>query len=211
MEANSSQLVKTTLKHLHPTQITVGMIAVKTKMAGWKALPAKKREECLRSQWFPAVKGPHDRYYITDHHHVGLALRKSGVKHVQLIVQKDLSSLEPKAFWMAMDHHNWVHPYNAKGQRDDFSAIPKTLDDLEDDPFRSLADHVEKLGGYAKTSMAYAEFLWADYFRERIRIDDTREGWENAVAAAMALTHEKDAQSLPGWSGVHGSSAAKRR
>ena len=170
----------------------------------WKQLPSKKRADHLASHWFPAVKGPDDGWYITDRHHAGLALLHAGVKKAQVIVLKDLSELEPSAFWMAMDHHNWVHPYNAKGKRDDFSAIPDKLEDLQDDPYRSLADHVQKLGGYADSDLPYADFLWADYFRDRLEIKTTKAAWENATAAALALAQDDSARCLPGWCGAHG-------
>jgi len=204
MEAESSRFVTAKIKHLHPTQITVGMIAVKAKVAKWRQMSAKKRRAQLESHWFPVVKGPDDIHFITDHHHTGLALLRSGVKTAQLIVLKDLSHLEAEAFWMAMDHHNWVHPYNAKGRRDDFSAIPAKLEDLEDDPYRSLADHVQKLGGYADSSLPYAEFLWADFFRNRIKIHGTKGDWENTTTTALALAHDQEARCLPGWCGPQG-------
>jgi hypothetical protein len=201
MQADSTHLVTVKIKHLRPTQITVGMIAVKAKAAKWEMLSSRKRKEHLQDTWFPAIKGPDDAYYITDHHHTGLALLRSGVKKGQVIVLKDLSSLKPGAFWMAMDHHNWVHPYNAKGKRDDFSAIPERLEQLDDDPYRSLADQVQKLGGYAETSLPYAEFLWADYFREHVRLQTSIEGWDNTLATALALAKDTHAQCLPGWCG----------
>jgi len=211
MDADSSRLVTETIKQLHPTQITVGVIAVKAKIARWRQMPAGKRKACLASHWFPAVKGPDGAYYITDRHHTGLALQRSDVKKVQLVVLKDLSGLEPDAFWMAMDHHDWVHPYDAKGRREAFSRIPERLEDLVDDPYRSLADHVQKLGGYAQTGMPYAEFLWADFFRNRLHIQTTRAGWENATAAAVALAREERARCLPGWCGAEGPSDGKHR
>jgi len=210
MQANSSRLVTAKIKQLRPTQITVGLIAVKAKAAKWKTLSPKKRKQHLEARWFPAVKGPDDSYYITDHHHTGLALLRSGVKKAQLVVLKDLSALDPKGFWMAMDHHNWVHPYNAKGERDDFSAIPEGLEQLDDDPYRSLADQVQKLGGYADSSLPYAEFLWADYFRERIKLHSSIEGWDNTLATALALATDTDAQCLPGWCGAVDSKEQER-
>ena len=29
----------------------------------------------------------------------------------------DLSMLAPGGFWIVLDHHNWVHPYDEKGRR----------------------------------------------------------------------------------------------
>ena len=210
MKADSSRLERVKIRHLRPTQITVGRIAVKARLDRWKRMPAGKRAEHLDHHWFPAVKGPDDGFYITDRHHTGLALLQAGVKQARVVVLKDLSELEPDAFWMAMDHHGWVHPYNAKGHRDEFSAIPDALEDLADDPYRSLADHVQKLGGYADSDLPYADFLWADFFRNRLHIQTTRAGWENATAAALALARDEAARCLPGWCGAHGPKVMQR-
>ncbi len=204
MQAESSHLFSAKLKDLRPTQITVGMAEVAGKIEQWKALDAARREEYLAAHWFPAITGPKGEHYIVDHHHLGLALLESHVKTVWLIVLKDLSALRIREFWMTMDHHDWVHPYNAKGHRDDFSAIPKKLTGLVDDPYRSLADQVEKLGGYAKTDLPYVEFLWADFFRHRIELKNKPAAWSNALAEALALARQPDAKSLPGWCGASG-------
>jgi hypothetical protein len=202
MQAESSRFVTVKLKDLRPTQITVGLIAVEARVRRWGAMGRRERQAHLENRWFPAAYGPDDAYYITDHHHHGVALHRCGIKKVQVIVLKDLSVLEEKPFWMAMDHHNWVHPYNAKGHRDDFSDIPKKLTQLVDDPYRSPADHVQKLGGYAKTDLPYEDFLWADYFRHRVELGKNGSGWDNAAAAALALARDIDAKCLPGWCGA---------
>lgn len=77
----------------------------------------------------------------------------------------DFSAMEMGMFWRLMEFHQWVHPYNDKGERCEFSAIPKQLERLKDDPYRSLAAEVRKSGGYAKEAAPYTEFLWADFFR----------------------------------------------
>lgn len=73
-----------------------------------------------------------------------------------------------------MEFHQWAHPYNDKGERCGFSAIPKQLERLKDDPNRSLAAEVRKAGGYAKEAAPYTEFLWADFFRLLFRKGDPR-------------------------------------
>lgn len=204
MQTESSHLITAKLKDLRPTQITVGMAEVAAKIEKWKQFDGAEREAYLSDHWFPAVIGPRGNHYITDHHHLGLALIESHVKTVRLVVLKDLSSLHIKEFWMAMDHHDWVHPYNAKGHRDEFSAIPKKLTSLVDDPYRSLADQVEKLGGYAKTDLPYVEFLWADYFRHRIDLKSQPPAWSKALVEALVLAKDHGAKNLPGWCGVSG-------
>ena len=47
-------------------------------------------------------------------------------------------------------------------------AIPSTVSELLDDPFRSLAGELRRAGGYAKAPAPYSEFRWADFLRRRI-------------------------------------------
>ena len=56
-------------------------------------------------------------------------------------------------------------------------------------------------GGFDKTPTAYAEFLWADFFRPRVVIGPTPEDFDNAVAKALALASSGAAAQLPGYKG----------
>src|ERR1700694_2218109 len=145
-------LVVGKLHALHPTQITVGRREVATKRREWSELKGKERKQLLKQHWFPVVIGPRQRYYIVDHHHFGLALHEEGVKTVWLMELKDLSWLKPRQFWSAMEFSQWVHPYGADGRRRDFDALPSRLQDLLDDPYRSLAGEGRRGGGVGEGS-----------------------------------------------------------
>jgi hypothetical protein len=73
---------------------------------------------------------------------------------------------------------------------------------LEDDPFRSLAGAVRRAGGFAKDTTPYAEFLWADFFRRRIKSKEVQKRFAPAVQRALVLAKSEDARYLPGWSGA---------
>lgn len=195
------------LEELRPTQMTVGLAEVALKRSQWAELKTKARGKLLRSHWFPAVKGPRGRFYIVDHHHLGQALMHERVPSVWVMQLADFSALDTGMFWRVMEFHHWAHPYDEKGQRRDFSAIPRQLDLLKDDPYRSLAGEVRKAGGYAKDAAPYAEFLWADFYRPLFRKADVRAGdgqglSQSVVVEAVALARSAKAQFLPGWSGV---------
>mgnify|MGYP003601662309 CR=1 FL=1 len=196
------QLVKARLNKLLPTQITVGMAEVALKRAHWASLGRKARAAALADHWFPGIIGPEGRHYIVDHHHFGLALHQEGVKTVSLMILKDLSWLEPLHFWHVMDHHQWVHPYDSEGLRRDFSAIPRHLSGLRDDPYRSLAGELRSAGGYAKDVTPFSEFLWADFLRSRIAPASLQKNFPKALAQALKLARSQQARYLPGWSGV---------
>ena len=187
---------------LHPTQITVGMIEVKDKIVELDRLKSRDRRDFLAAHPVPAVEGPGGRLYITDHHHLGRALTEAGVEVGFFTLEADYSTLNLDAFWVEMDRQKWVHPYDASGQKRAFAEIPHHVGALVDDPYRSLAGYVRNGGGYQKSPAAFAEFLWADFFRTRISIGPDRAAFLLAVEQAVALARTPAAKQLPGY--IHG-------
>jgi hypothetical protein len=195
-------LVTVQLEDLRPTQVTVGYREVDAKRKHWVALDKKKRAAAIESHWFPAVLGPKGRYYVVDHHHLGLAWLKEGVDSARVTVIKDLSWIDPALFWRVMEHCQWVHPFDASGNRCDYDNLPKQLTGLTDDPYRSLAGELRVAGGFAKDTAPFSEFLWADYLRLKISATRVRKDFDSALADALAHAHDPQARFLPGWSGV---------
>ena len=194
-------LRRETPKRLRPTQMSVGYAEVAAKRREWAALGGKARRAILEHQVFPAVLGPDSRFYITDHHHLALALIEEGVAAVWVAAQDDLSWLETDVFWRTMEFRAWAHPYDAKGRRRECSDIPARMSSLKDDPYRSLAGRVRHAGGYAKSSTPFAEFLWADFFRSHFSRAQLRRDPRRSVRDATKLARTAAARYLPGWSG----------
>lgn len=201
MHTRHQHLLRIELRKLRPTQITVGYAEVEQKRRLWSALAKVDREDFLDNHWFPAVRGPADSFYIVDHHHLGLALLEEGVSSGYAVLLKDLSALHKDEFWVVMDHNQWVHPYDAQGQRCPVNDLPRSLKKMADDPFRSLAGDVRHAGGFPKEATPFAEFLWADFFRRRIPRAQLRRDHEGALRSALTLCHSPEAAHLPGWSG----------
>ena len=182
--------------------MTVGMREVKEKRKRWREHKSKKKQaELLGQHMIPVVLGPDRRHYVIDHHHLARALHEEGVKDVLVTIIGDLSMVEPAAFWGVLDNKRWVYPYDAKGERRPFSDIPKTVDGLKDDPFRSLAGELRRVGGYAKDTTPFSEFLWADFLRRKMSRKSVEANFEKAIEKALALAKSKDAVYLPGWCG----------
>jgi hypothetical protein len=55
------------------------------------------------------VLGLDREFYITDHHHLGLALLQEGVKEVWVTKLDDMSWLEPQIFWRTLEFRGWAH------------------------------------------------------------------------------------------------------
>jgi hypothetical protein len=103
-----------------------------------------------------------------------------------------------------MERQHWVHPYDETGRKRDFSEIPHHLKSLRDDPYRSLTGYVRNAGGYEKTPAPFAEFVWADYFRERMRAAKlARDRFETAIERGIALVRHAAAAHLPGYINRH--------
>jgi len=186
---------------LRPTQITVGMREVSEKRKRWREMKTKKGEKFLGNHMIPVILGPKDRHYVIDHHHLALALYKEGVKDVLVSVTSNLSMLEDDAFWFVLDSRNWMHPFNDEGRRCSYTDIPKSVNKLKDDPFRSLAGELRRAGGFAKDTTVFSEFLWADFLRRRIKRKLVENDFDHALETALKLAKSQDAVYLPGWCG----------
>jgi hypothetical protein len=187
---------------LRPTQMTVGMREVKEKRQRWREHKStKKQAELLGRHLIPVVHGPDKRYYVVDHHHLARALHDEGVKNVLVTIIADLTMVDSDAFWAVLDDHKWVYPYDAKGERRHYREIPKTVVDLKDDPFRSLAGELRRVGGFAKDTTPFSEFLWADFLRRKLPRKSVEGDFEKALERALALAKGKEAVYLPGWCG----------
>jgi hypothetical protein len=145
------------------------------------------------------VVGPDEKIYLTDHHHLGRALSEAKIERGFFLVEADFSKLDEQRFWTTMHANKWVHPIDEKGKRLKIEDIPRHIDHLRDDPYRSLAGYVRNAGGYEKTPTAFAEFLWADFFRERVKIGPTRADFDKAVQQALKLAGMPEASKLPGY------------
>ena len=117
------------IRDLRPTQMAVGMREVERKRADWRdrARAAVGAGEFLGAHMIPAVIGPGGQPWLVDHHHLALALHLEGVEDVLVSVVARLDHLPKRRFMAFMDAHNWLHPYDAKGVRQDWKDLPLSL------------------------------------------------------------------------------------
>jgi len=189
------------ISDLRPTQITVGMREVEERRGRWKKIPEKEKSAFWERHLIPVILGPKGRHYVIDHHHLARALLEEGVMDVLVTVVADLSRLEPDSFWFVLDNHGWSHPYDSEGRRRDRDKVPKSIADLADDPYRSLAGALRRAGGFAKDTTPFSEFLWADFFRSRIKRKEIEKDFARALKKALKQARSKEANYLPGWCG----------
>jgi hypothetical protein len=182
--------------------MTVGLREVEAKRRQWRTKHGEKAATFLGEHMIPVVLGPKSRRYVIDHHHLARALHDEGVEHVVTTVISDLSALSREAFWVVLDNRGWMHPFDDTGKRRPYDALPKTVAELADDPFRSLAGELRRAGGFAKDTTPFSEFLWADFLRRRLKRSAVEGDFEKAIERALKLAKSTDAGYLPGWCGA---------
>jgi hypothetical protein len=170
--------------------------------------------------------------YLIDHHHLAAALHSLGVQECYAAVVRDYASApaparaaatDPQqqqpppqrqraAFWARMREDGCLWPHDAQGQPvawDDLPArLPRSVAELSDDPYRSLAGLVRRAGGYAKSSRPFAEFIWANHLRGRVDIPKAGAGAANAASSCPAASPPFAALAATGGAGGGGESKA---
>ena len=105
------KLTPAEIAQLRPTQMTVGFHEVGVKRDELvREFKKKDAAQRLGANQVPVILGPRGRLYLTDHHHLSLALLQLKQKHVLTRVDADLSHLTDDAFWPVMDARSWCHP-----------------------------------------------------------------------------------------------------
>jgi hypothetical protein len=202
MDTKLRPLVKPVLiAALRPTQMTVGLGEVAERRTRWREQQGKRAARFLGKHMIPVILGPQGDHYLIDNHHLARALYDEGVKSVLTLVIADLRKLDTAAFWFVMDNRGWLHPYDERGRRRTHEDLPSSVKGLRDDPFRTLAGELRRSGGFAKETIPFAEFLWADFLRRRIKRKLVEKNFRRALKEALRLSKTGVADYLPGWCG----------
>jgi hypothetical protein len=186
---------------LHPTQSAVGMWEVDRRAENIARKNAKKLKEYLQEHQAEIVIGPGGVPYLTDGHHLSLALLKAKIATtVDARVEANWRELKPDEFWKKMKLTEKVYLYDNRGKGPlEPAQLPKKVTDMSDDPYRSLAWAVKERGGIKKSPISFSEFKWANFFRARIKIDSTPGSFERAIETALRICHSPEAKDLPGY------------
>lgn len=191
------------IEQLRPTQMAVGMRAVTFKRRKLELRASKRRplKKIAQSRLIPAIRGPGREVFMIDNHHFALALWQASQRVVNVGIIDDYSHLSHERFWQLMEATGRLYPYDEQGCRIDPNRLPLWLHALRHDPFCDLAWEVREAGGFAKVRVPYAEFQWANYFRDHFSLDDIRSDYRKTVKKAISLCASNDANALPGYCG----------
>ncbi len=190
------------ISELKPTQLTFGAIEVQRRSEKFADMSEKKLQKYLSKNLVPVVIGPKGDVYITDHHHLALAIAalKGDDFELSAEVVQNWASYSSDRFWSAMSAADYTWLYNEEGEGPlSYKTLPNSLFVLKDDPYRALAWGVRKAGAYDETSVPHADFMWANFFRSRMEKAEIQEDFDQAVTSAVALAHSKEAKHLPGY------------
>jgi len=215
------------------TQFVLGMSEVACKMGFIESASYSDLNKYLMKDDMivPLVKGPNALYMINGHHLVR-ALVDSDIdlswKIVYCTIVDDLSSYtDEEEFWSHMVKNEYVWLYDNKGyQPVDPQYIPRNIELLLNDPYRSLAWMSRNYGAYARSLIPFADFMWANYYRDNLVLNGTSNvtvdspiswSWcnvrpfspmcfpeqQNSLASAlpwaMKIATQPEASSLPGY------------
>lgn len=183
--------------------MAVGMRSVTYKRRKLESRAGKRKrlEKLLSKRPIPAVRGPGGELFMIDHHHFGLALWQADIENAYARVIDDISSLSRAAFWRRMEADGRLYLFDEDGHRSALDRLPTCLWDLRDDPYRDLAWEVREAGGFRKSPVPYAEFRWANFFRDRITLASMRRDYESAIVKAKKMARRQGAAELPGFIG----------
>ena len=119
-----------------------------------------------------------DRFYLVVEHHLVRALYEAlheALKDkicVYVQVMANWTSLSRVHFWKAMFERKWVYLFDhVGGGPHQPEQLPKSIEKMAFDGYRSLAWIVRDRHGYLKNDAPFSEFKWANFFRTRILLD----------------------------------------
>ena len=192
------------VRALRPLQGALGMEEVRAKAEKIAGKPDKEARK-LEADPIKVVIGPGGGLYITDHHHGADAWRLVGRPMALCRVLPRPPYSTGAQFWDGLKADSLVRLADANGAPITPGQLPKSLQAMPDDPYRSLAWRLKQAGGFCRSKMAhkeFAEFLWADWLRGRLRLSAAL-GSSTAAAlpSAVALARSPAARSVPGFVG----------
>ena len=186
---------------LRPTQFCVGFWEVDRRAEKIVHKSPRKLSAYLEEHLAEIVIGPGGLPYLVDGHHIAMVLLKTHLSDsIDAKVRANWRDLDRAEFWDKMKRYGWLYLYDGQGHGPlDPEKLPAKVNQMSDDPYRSLAWAVRKQAGFDKIPASYSEFQWADFFRKRVPLGTGEEGFQQAIETARRLSHSPEAKDLPGY------------
>ena len=202
VDSKSGDFCTVVLRELRPTQLAFGGIEVDSRAQKFRALSESERSKSIAEHPLPGIVGPGHTIYLTDHHHFALAAAQVlGAQGVLLgNVLHNWSNKTMEDFWNSMIQGDYVYLMDENGQGPfGVDRLKQSIFELKNDPLRSLAWGVRNAGGYDRSDVSHADFLWAQYFRPNFPAEFVTASFSEAVTAAKVSAGRREASGLPGY------------
>jgi hypothetical protein len=213
------------LRALRPLQGGVGLGEVMKKKRDIEEDLQAELDD-LKNHPIQVVRGLGGDLFVIDHHHGARAWIEANhpTGTCQILDPDPPLSTEPEKFWAELEARGWVRLADENGKPINPDALPKTLQKLPDDPYRTLAWMLRKADGFCRARMTpspppFAEFRWADWMRgkselpfDKVAAATNPELWnlkkkdrvtrqKEVLDAALAASKSPEAATLPGYRG----------
>jgi hypothetical protein len=208
-QTGTSQACSCDLRSLRPLQGAIGMMEAVDMSEKIRTKPVKALAN-LASDPIKTVRGPGGDLFITDHHHGARALLLAGYSSGICRIDPDLSALASARFWTTLEERHLIRLADQDGKSISPDALPKSLEQMPDDPYRTLAWLVRKANGFCRARMMqteFAEFQWADWLRGKLPAANVGASPADALPDALALVQSPQAADRPGYVGNDPNSA----
>jgi len=164
---------------LIPTQFALGYAEVECKTTLLNEMTSSEVVKYLSDpkRFIPIVSG-YNGFYMTDGHHLVRSVIDAdiddSVKVMYCNVTEEWSQLAEEIFFQVMIENKCVWLYDEKGVQPIPPEYFPPTESLLNDPFRSLAWMVRNNGGYAKSPIYFSDFMWGNYFRANLQLNNTQ-------------------------------------
>lgn len=187
-------------KSLFPTQFCLGYKEIEHKEKKIKSMSKKQFEDYLIEKVTPVIIGPKGKLYLIDHHHHARSLINLKKPRILIEIIADYSSLSMKKFIEIMVKNGYTNLKNENSKQMKFSQLPKSLEKMNHDYYRSLAWSVREKGGFEKVdNIPFFEFRWGEYFRNYITEMLIIDNFDIATEVGLEMCSHPKAKNLPGF------------
>lgn len=201
--SQAAELEKAEVSKIHPTQFAVGKKEVEIKeMILQKIIKQDKLKKYLKANPGIVIVGPGKVMYLIDGHHHASSLHMGGIEDIYVEIVKDWSDDTPAQFWEKMQDKKFVYLYDEAGKKKPYTDLPVRIEDLRDDPYRTIAWLVRKAKAFENQKVPFQEFEYAEFLRSRMSVDfSTEKAADDSLQKALDLVTSSDASHLPGYTG----------
>jgi hypothetical protein len=197
-------LITVPIAALRPTQLCVGLAEVRARQQDFRRETPDERLDYLRRKPVPLVRSSDGHFWMVDRHHRlrGLIeLDPEALAYGYIVLEA--SSPEPLEVLAELERRGWLYLFDGRGQGPlDPRVLPASLNQLQDDPYRSLVWKLKNEDHIAPAPLIpFHEFRWGAWLRSRSLPPFSSERLDPALPAARALVRSPAASHLAGWRG----------